>query len=96
MALWRSGPRHEVLDEAGLPAGSDVQHVVQHQHLARSFRPGADADGGDVQLAGDGGGQGGGNGFQDDQGGACLFQGEGIFPQFAGRLLVPALDPVAA
>ena len=48
----------DVAHEAGLGAGGDVQHVVQHQHLAVGSLAGTDADGRDTHLAGDRSGQG--------------------------------------
>src|SRR5688500_13677322 len=52
-ALDGAGRPHEVLDELRLLAGVDVEHVVQHQHLARAVHAGADADRGYGDRRGD-------------------------------------------
>src|SRR5262245_7328065 len=47
----RAAVAQEILDEFRLLAGVHVEHVVQHQHLARAVHAGADADGGDRQRS---------------------------------------------
>ncbi len=47
------GLLHEILAEAGGPARSDAEYVVQHQHLAIAAGAGADADDGDGNRCAD-------------------------------------------
>ena len=87
---------HEVFDELGFFAGEYVEHVVQHQHLARAIRACADADGGDAQGRGHAAAQRGGDGFEHHHARACFFDQLGVFQQTLGITLVAALHFVAA
>src|SRR5688500_18977373 len=49
----RTGAVHEILHEARLAAGGDVEDVVQHQDLAVGVRAGADADHRHLERRGD-------------------------------------------
>ena len=57
--------RHKIFNEFGFFAGRDVQHIVNHQNLPARLRPRANADGDDLGLPRDFGGERRGHGFQN-------------------------------
>jgi hypothetical protein len=63
-------------DEFGGRGEGEVEQVVKDEDLAVAIGAGSDADGGDGQLGGDGGGHLAGNAFEDDS--ACPGFGEGV------------------
>src|SRR5262245_2709740 len=73
-ALDRAAGAHVVLDEFRLLPGVHVEHVVQHQHLARAVHAGADADSGDRQRGSDVARERRGIGFQNNHAGSCLLE----------------------
>ena len=81
----------EALDELGLPL-SHAQHILPDQHLPVAAAAGADADGDDVQLPGDEGGQLGGHALQHHHKSPCFLDGQGILQDLPGSVFSLALD----
>src|SRR5574343_612580 len=90
------GAFHEVADELGLLARRDVESVVQHHDLAGAVLAGTDADGDDLQLRRDLGGEDGRDGFEDDHRRAGILQSLGVVLQTLRGGIALALDLVAA
>ena len=75
---------------------AQAQEVVEDEHLAVAAGPGADADGGDVHLVGDPGGDHVGDALEDDGEAPGGGQGLGVVHEGLGGGRVAGLDPVAA
>jgi hypothetical protein len=73
----------------------EAEHVIDNQHLSAAVGPGADADGGYSELAGDEFGQLARYKLQDDGEGAGLFQRQGIVdkPPAVSWVLPCTLNP---
>jgi hypothetical protein len=84
--------------ELGRDAVLDAEHVVEHEHLAVAARPGADADGGDVDRVGDHAGHLVGHALEHDGEAAGGGQGLGVGDQgHGGVVLLPCtLNPPMA
>ncbi len=64
-------------DEFGRRRKGEADQIVEDENLAVAIRTGADADGGNGQLGGDGGGHFAGNAFKNDCASAGIGQSEG-------------------
>src|SRR3989304_3268139 len=76
--LLEQGPQVGVArDKLGRDAETQADEVVPDQHLAVAGRPGADADGGDLELAGDALRHFGRDAFEHERKGAGSLDGAG-------------------
>jgi hypothetical protein len=72
----------------------EVEEIVEDEDLAVAVGAGADADGGDAAVGGDGGGEFAGNAFEDDGDGAGVFEGDSVGDEavYCVRGSCPELD----
>jgi peptidoglycan/xylan/chitin deacetylase (PgdA/CDA1 family) len=83
-------------DKLGRRGEGEVDEVVEDEDLAVAVRAGADADGGNGQLGGDGGGDFAGNAFEYDCAGSGIGQGESVCLELEHGFSGAGLDAVAA
>ena len=83
-------------DKLGCGGEGEVDEVVEDKNLAVAIGTGADADGGDGELCGDGGGDFTGNAFEDDCAGSGISEGLGVGLELEDGFSGAGLDAVSA